>query len=224
MHSLTLECKEAQLEAPAHLALDIFFLEFLHGERMFPFPRKDTVSFEEILPEYSMPKCRARCRLYNKFWSVTEDLEQQSPLPQIRYDCTCTNPYSLMCQAASKVVCTYWLDKVYEYFEEERANNPYPLVNITNFNLLPISTAPDDDTGRLDYILNPLAPLHDLLTHRAVRNNYAVSSIRGGYEIFITPSYGNNSLMRCCRRVQDNLETFPFRLVVICYPFCKLSR
>ncbi|QJP03666.1 ORF14A [Aviadenovirus cerasi] len=220
-HSCTLHLPQAFLVAPAHLALDLLFLEFLKGERMFPFPRKDTVTFEEILPDYCMPKCRARCRLFNKFWTATEDLEQQ-PLPQIRYDCTCTNPYSLMCQSTSKVVCTYWLDKVQEYFKEQQANNPYPFVNITNFNLLIISTAPNRD-GTLHYILNPLAHLHDLLTHRAVRNNYALSRIPGGYEILITPSYGNERLMEICRHLQEGVNNLPFRIRITCYPFCQIK-
>lgn len=207
--------------APAHLALDLLFLEFVKGDRMFPYRRKETVSFEEILPHYCMPSCRARCRFFNSFWTVTTDLNNDYRLPHVRYDCTCLNPFSLMCQSASKVICTYWLDQVQEYFHREQAKNPSPYIGITNFNFVTIG--PPGQDGHLRYEINPLSHLYNLLSHRAVRRNYALRRIPGGFEVLIEPAYGNEKLLDACKMLRESLQALPFRLIITCYPFCKVS-
>ena len=210
-----------KLVAPAHLALDTLFLDFVKGVRMFPYLRMDSITLEEIMPDYCMPKTRARCRLFNSFWAATDDLNR-IPFPHVRYDCNCSKPYSLMCQSTSKVVCTYWLDQVQLYFTSQQTYNPYPFNNITNFNLLIIRT-PDNNADVIQCHSNPLAHLHSLLTHRAVKHNYAVRQIPGGFEVLITPPYGNEQLMHACQLLKDDLQDLPFRLKVICYPFCKIN-
>lgn len=196
-------------------------MEFLKGERMFPWLRKDTVTLEEVLPDFCMPRTRARCRLFNSFWITTDNLDEQ-PFPQVRYDCNCDKPHSLMCQSTCKVVVAYWLETVQEYFTAQQAYNPFPFANITNFNFLIISNDRNPD-GTLRWIANPLSHLCDLLTHRAVRNHYSVGRIRGGFQVLITPTYGNERLMEICRHLQEGVNNLPFRIRITCYPFCQIK-
>lgn len=205
VHVHRLKAHKVFSELPSHLFFDLYWLQFLLGQKCFPWRRLQYITPHELFPHLALPRAQIFCFLRRRFqfWGV-------------EVHCTCSNPFNLFCLSLRSVALKHWTEQIRRRIALEMMINPYPSISVYNFVNLGDIWGTYVPVGA-EY--NPIVCLHFLLCHRRIKFNYSVGRISGGYTLHLCPDRYHWRIDACLRCLRDTMRRLPFRLEIHCFPF-----
>uniref|UniRef100_A0AB38ZP94 ORF7 protein n=1 Tax=Psittacine aviadenovirus B TaxID=2169709 RepID=A0AB38ZP94_9ADEN len=192
-------------ELPSHVFFDLYWLQFLLGQKAFPWRRVQYITPQELFPHLSLPHAKVFCFLKSRhyFWGV-------------EVHCTCPNPFNLFCLSLRALAIAHWSKQIRRRITLEIMVDPYPSLPVYDFLNLTNAWGLYVPSGSQH---NPITCLHFLLCHRHVKFHYAVGRIEGGYSLHIEPVSYHWRIDACLRCLRDTMRRLPFRLEIHCFPY-----